>query len=106
MIIKKHTTNQKTVGPMIINEYKINSDFSAALIEINGEHRKMKCPTQDRMYFILSGKGKFIIDDVENEVGPEDLIFVAKGTPYNIIGQMKYFSICSPEFNPKDDVLL
>ena len=91
---------------MIINEYKINSDFSAALIEINGDHGKLRCIGEDRIYFILDGEGKFVIGDEESDISPNDLIFVPKNTPYNIIGKMKYFLICSPEFNPKDDVFL
>ena len=91
---------------MMINEYKINSNFSVALIEINGDHGKVKCIGEDRIYFILDGKGKFVIGDEINDVSPNDLIFVPRNTPYNIIGKMKYFLICSPEFNPNDDVLL
>ncbi len=106
MIIKSRETNQKIKGPMIINEYKINSNFSGALIEINGDHGKVKCISEDRIYFILDGEGKFIIGDIESEVNSNDLIFVPKNTPYNIIGKLKFFLICSPEFNSKDDVHL
>lgn len=106
MIIKSRETNQKIKGPMMINEYKINSDFSAALIEINGDHGKVKCLGEDRIYFILDGEGKFAIGDEINDVSPSDLIFIPKNTPYNIIGKMKYFLICSPEFNPMDDLHL
>ena len=35
-----------------------------------------------------------------------DLIFIPKDTTYNIIGNLKFFLICSPEFNPNDDVPL
>ena len=91
---------------MIINEYKINSDFSGALIEMNGDHGKIKCLGEDRIYFILEGDGKFVIGDESNDVSPNDLIFVPKNTPYNIIGKMKYFLICSPEFDPRDDAHL
>jgi mannose-6-phosphate isomerase-like protein (cupin superfamily) len=106
MIIKKHETNRKEVGPMIINEYKINPNFSGALIEIKGDHGKVKCIGEDRIYFILEGTGKFIIDNQENDVSTNDLIFVPTNTPYNIIGEMKYFLVCSPEFSPEDDIHL
>ena len=106
MIIKSRETNQKIKGPMIINEYKINSNFSGALIEMNGDHGKVKCLGEDRIYFILEGDGKFVIGDDSNDVIPNDLIFIPKNTPYNIIGKMKYFLICSPEFDPKDDIHL
>jgi mannose-6-phosphate isomerase-like protein (cupin superfamily) len=106
MIIKSKDANQNKVGPMIIKKYNINSDFSGALIEINGDHGSLKCMKEDRIYFIIEGDGKFIIDSKENMVSANDLIFVPKETPYNIIGKLKYFLICSPEFNPKHDVFL
>ncbi|MCK4634692.1 MAG: hypothetical protein KAT37_02345 [Candidatus Aenigmarchaeota archaeon] len=106
MIIKASEANQKEVGPMKINEYKINPDFSGALIEINGDHGELKCLNENRIYFIVEGEGKFVIDGEENAVSGNDLIFIPKNTPYNIIGKLKYFLICSPAFDPKDDVFL
>lgn len=91
---------------MKITEYKINPNFSGALIEIDGDHGKIKCINEDRIYFITEGSGKFIIDDKEETVSENDLVFIPKNTPYNIIGKLKFFLICSPEFNPEDDVPL
>jgi mannose-6-phosphate isomerase-like protein (cupin superfamily) len=105
-IIKESDSSQKIIGQMKINEYKINQEFSAALVDINGDHGKLVCTDEDRIYFILDGKGKFIIGNEESEVGPCDLIFIPKNTPYNIIGIMKYFLVCAPEFDPKHDVFI
>jgi len=91
---------------MIINEYKINPNFSGALIEIDGKHGKIRCPNEDRVYFIIENGGKFIINDKEESVSENDLVFIPKNTPYNIVGKMKFFLICSPEFKPGDDVFL
>ncbi|MEA3514672.1 MAG: hypothetical protein U9R34_04300 [Nanoarchaeota archaeon] len=104
MIIKGKDANQKKAGVMNINEYKINSDFSGSLIEINGDHGALKCLKEDRIYFIIEGNGKFVINNQESAVSANDLIFISKNTSYNIIGKMRYFLICSPEFNPDDDV--
>ena len=106
MIIKSQETIQKKVGPMKINEYKINADFSGALIEINGDHGKLKCLTEDRIYFIVDGSGKFVINDKTDDIETNDMIFIPKNTPYNIIGKMKYLLICSPQFDPNDDIFL
>lgn len=106
MLIKANKTNKKEVGPMIINEYKINPNFSGALIEIDGKHGKIRCPNEDRVYFIIENGGKFIINDKEESVSENDLVFIPKNTPYNIVGKMKFFLICSPEFKPGDDVFL
>ena len=91
---------------MKIAEYKINSNFSGALIEIDGHHGKIKCTNEDRIYFIIKGNGKFIIDDKEESVSENDLVFIPKNIPYDIFGKLQYFLICSPEFNPKDDITL
>ena len=106
MIIKKQATERKNIGAMKLNIYNINNNFSAAHIEINGKHGKLKCIGEDRIYFIISGKGKFIIDDKEKEVSENDLVFVPKNTPYNFEGKMTYFLVCSPAFKPEDDVWL
>lgn len=103
MIIKSKDTKIKKIGVMNINEYKINSEYSGALIKINGKHGKMKSLNEDRIYFVIEGDGKFIINDKESEVGVNDMIVVPKNTPYDIIGKMKYLLICSPEFNPIND---
>jgi mannose-6-phosphate isomerase-like protein (cupin superfamily) len=103
MIIRFSDTNHKERGPMKINEYKINPDFSGALIEIDGKHGVVRCKAEDRIYFIIEGEGKFIIDGKESEVGKNDLVFIPKNTAYDIIGKMKFFLICSPEFKPEHD---
>lgn len=106
MIIKSSSANKKIVGPMKISEYKINPDFSGALIEINGDHGKLKCLKEDRIYYIIEGNGKFLVGKEEFDVSGSDLIFVPKGTQYNMKGKLKYFMLCSPEYNSKDDVWL
>jgi mannose-6-phosphate isomerase-like protein (cupin superfamily) len=106
MIIKNNNANIKKVGPMIIKEYNINKNYSGALVEINGNHGKIKCLNEDRIYFIIDGDGKFIIENKEEIVSQNDTIFIPKNTSYNIIGKMSFFMICSPEFNPNDDIYL
>ena len=106
MIVKASSAKEKVVDPMKIKEYDINSNFSGALVEINGAHGKMKNKKEDRVYFILEGNGTFVIDGKEEEVSQNDLVFISKNTPYDIKGKMKYFMLCSPEFDAKDDVML
>ena len=105
MIVKHKDTPYKEKGPMKINSYPINKDFSGSLIEIDGNHGLINCPTQNRIYFIIKGTGKFIIEDEEMQVETNDLIFIPKNSKYNIIGKMKYLLICSPEFKPGEDII-
>ncbi len=106
MIIKSSKLQKKKRGNMKITEYKINQEFSGAIIEIDGRHGKIKCTGEDRIYFILSGKGKFIIDGKSGTASKSDLIFIPKNTPYDISGKLRYFLISNPEFDPKHDVVL
>lgn len=106
MIVKKSQVNKKTVDPMVISEYKINPNFSAAYVKINGNHGTLKSLKEDRIYFVIEGEGKFIIDGKETHVTAQDLVFITKNTSYNLIGNFKYFLVCSPEFNPENDIFL
>jgi len=105
-VIKKQDANKVEFGPMKINEYKINPNFSGALIELDGRHGKVKCLKEDRLYFVVEGAGQFMINDSEYNVANGDVVFVPKNTSYDIEGKMKYFLVCSPEFNPDDDIKL
>jgi mannose-6-phosphate isomerase-like protein (cupin superfamily) len=106
MIIKYSETNKKERGPMKISGYKINPNFSGALIEIDGRHGKIKSLNENRIYFIIEGSGKFIISGKEENISDNDLVFIPRNTPYDIIGKLKYFLICFPEFNQKNDISL
>ena len=106
MIIKSNEANQKNVWPMNIKEYKINTNFSWALIKINWDHWKIKCLHEDRIYYIINWKWQFIINWIENIVSKEDVIYIPRNTPYNIIWEIEFFLICSPEFKVGDDIHL
>ena len=107
MLVKKEEAGIKERKPMIIRSYNFGTNkYSCALIEINGNHGKIKSLKSDRIYFILTGKGIFWVDGKEHAVSEGDLVFVPKKTPYNIIGKMKYFLVNSPAFDPKEDVNL
>ncbi len=106
MIIKKSDSLPKKVGNMKISEYNINQQFSAALIELNGTHGKIKCTEEDRIYHIINGSGLFEINGKEQPVQPGDTIFIHKNTAYDIKGKITFFMICSPKFNSSHDIIL
>jgi mannose-6-phosphate isomerase-like protein (cupin superfamily) len=106
MLVKKSEARLKIRKPMKIHEYNFSPKYSGALIEISGNHGKVKSLRGDRIYFILSGKGVFIIDGNRHPVSEGDLVFLPKKTPYNIIGKMRFFLVNSPAFDPKEDVHL
>jgi mannose-6-phosphate isomerase-like protein (cupin superfamily) len=50
-------------------------------------------------YYILSGNGQFIIDEVPHRVSKGDLICIPKGSTYQDDGNMEMLSISSPKFD-------
>lgn len=60
----------------------------------------------DRIYYVLSGKGKFHFKEELVEVEERDLIFLPKGTVYCSVGDDNFtcLSISSPPFDQKHEV--
>lgn len=61
--------------------YNSKEDFkhaSGIYFEVIGKHGKVKTTCSDRIYFVLSGKGKFIIDRKSISVSKHDMIIVPK----------------------------
>jgi mannose-6-phosphate isomerase-like protein (cupin superfamily) len=106
MYINSEQTNNKKVGPMNIKEYKLTPQFSGALIEIDGDHGRVKCLKEDRIYYIADGSGEFFVEQEKFPVKKDDVVFVPMNTIYNFVGKMKIFLVCSPEFKEGDDVFL
>ena len=92
--------------------YNSKDDFSnasAAYFEVTGRHGKIKTTHSDRIYYILDGKGEFIINDEVLSVTKTDVIIVPKDTPYDyraIGGVMKLYLVHSPAFEPDAEVKL
>ena len=85
------------------------ADASAAYFEVTGSHGKTKTAKSDRIYLVLEGKGKFIIDGKVTSVQKMDVIIVPKNTPYdyrNGGGIMKLFLVHCPAFDEEYEVKL
>lgn len=106
MYIDSEKTNKKERESMRISEYKINEKFSGSLISLNGKHKRIKNKVEDRIYFIISGSGVFVVGDDTHKVKQFDLVFIPKMTEYEMEGTMQYFLVSSPEFNRDNDIFL
>jgi len=73
--------------------------FSIAEVDIVGEQKYGLDKESDTAYYILSGKGKFFIEDKEVEVKQGDLLFIPKNTKYKDEGNMKLLAISVPKFD-------
>ena len=89
--------------------YNSKDDFayaSAAYIEVDGEHGKVKSKKSDRIYLILEGLGEFVINNQKVAVKKMDVIIVPKNNPYNYNGKMKLFLVHSPAFDENHEIKL
>lgn len=89
--------------------YNSKEDFenaSAAYFEVDGSHGKVKTTRSDRVYYVIDGSGKFIIDGEEVEVEKTDVVIVPKDTPYDYEGKMKLFLVHCPAYDPEAEVEL
>jgi len=92
--------------------YNSKEDFqgaSAARFKVTGSHGKTKTTISDRIYLVLEGEGKFIIEGKTIKVEKTDVIIVPKNTSYNYRatkGFMELFLVHSPAYDPQGDVKL
>ena len=76
----------------------VSSSLSLTIGILDGLYPKTASETNDRAYFVIEGEGTFHVGDESWRVGPDDTIYVPKGTPYSIEGKMKIVIINSPAF--------
>ena len=89
--------------------YNSKEDFknaSAAYFKVNGEHGKVKSKLCDRVYYVIDGNGRFIINGKTIKVRKTDVVIVPKNTPYNYKGKMTLLLVHTPAFDPKYEVEL
>jgi mannose-6-phosphate isomerase-like protein (cupin superfamily) len=89
--------------------YSSKKDFkeaSAAYFEVQDRHGKVKSKLCDRIYYVIEGRGKFIIGGKETKVSKTDVVIVPKNTPYDYKGKMKLFLVHAPAFDRKYEVKL
>ncbi len=92
--------------------YNSKEDFASAsgvYFEVVGSHGKIKTTKSDRVYFIVDGKGEFIINEEVIPVEKSDMVIVPKTTPYDYRakeGVLKLFLVHTPAFDPDSEVKL
>jgi mannose-6-phosphate isomerase-like protein (cupin superfamily) len=87
--------------------YSTNVNFSrasAAYIEVNGRHGKVMSKVSDKIYLVIDGEGKFIIEGNEFPVGKSDVIIVPRETEYDYEGEMNLFLVYAPAFGKGSEV--
>lgn len=83
------------------------ADASAAYFEVTGKHGKTKSTKSDRIYYIIDGKGEFIINGEVIPVEKNDVIIAPKNIIYDYRakeGTLKLFLVHAPAFDPDNEI--
>lgn len=73
--------------------------MSAAWFRVNGDSKPIKSLNSDRLYFVLHGKGIFIIGDQKIQIKRKEIMIVPKNTKYSYFGNMECLLVNSPAFD-------
>jgi mannose-6-phosphate isomerase-like protein (cupin superfamily) len=80
---------------------------SAAYFEVTGGHGLAMNTVCDRVYYVISGTGEFILAGEALRVAQSDVVIVPKGTEYDFwadSGQtLKLFLVNTPAFDPESE---
>jgi len=105
IISKNKTRKNKNATNCYSLEYPSkNKDINGAIVKLNGKYPKigkvtnLKCK---ELIYILSGSGKIIINNKENEIKNGDIILINKKEKYILNGKLSMFVACTPSWNKK-----
>jgi gentisate 1,2-dioxygenase len=77
-------------------EKKTNPEFNTIFVECINRHYKTKLKNATRIYFVIEGKGYFIIDNIKQEANLYDLFIIKDSQIYEYRGKMKLIEINFP----------
>lgn len=76
---------------------------STAYIEVTKRHGKVKTTRSDRVYFVVDGKGEFVVNGEKVGVEKNDVVIVPKNISYDYWatrGILKLFLVHIPAYHP------
>ena len=80
--------------------------MSAALVTVAGRHGRVLDRVGDRLYFVLSGTGRFDLNGTTIPVSARDVLIIPRDVPYDYEGQMEVFLVQSPSYDPSTEMSL
>ena len=89
----------------VITSEAHSRDISVTWVSIDGHHDRIVNHESDRVYYVIEGIGRFQVGDgapVEG-VSAGDVVFIARGTPYEFEGDMRYLVMNGPAFRSGAD---
>ena len=91
----------------VVNAGRHSAAISVTWVSIAGHHDRVVNQECDRVYYVIDGTGRFQLGDgAEEPVAAGDFVFIARGTPYEFEGEMRYLVMNGPAFRSGSDTVL
>ena len=91
----------------LVRRDKHGPGISVTWIALRGRHTRSLCRESDRVYYILAGRADFVLGDAPPRCAEAgDCIFIPRGTPYGLEGNVDYLVMNGPAFRPGSDEYL
>lgn len=83
-----------------------NKNISITYEDVYKGHEKY-CTNKEstHIYYVISGNGKFKINEELYEVVAGDIIEIPKNTKFIFAGEMKLLLVMTPAFNPNNEIV-
>ncbi len=89
----------------LISAKEHGPDLSVTYIEIDGDHHELRTEASSRIYFLIKGDFRFVINGQESfDATTGDLIYIKRGDRYSFSGHGRYLVINGPAFQSGDDI--
>jgi len=103
----KKSQSKKLVGgkSTIIREYMLgDNDINGAIAEINGRYPdkdRVVNQTSKELVYVLSGKGKLVVEDKETKFSSGDMLIINQGEKYYWQGAFTILMANTPTWTPE-----
>lgn len=95
------------VGKRLVRGDTHGPDISVTWISIDGRHKRLVSRQSDRVYYIVSGAGRFELGDAAPvAVAAGEIVFIPRDVDYALEGRMTYLVMNGPAFRPGADEYL
>lgn len=102
----KYTFEKVGIRGTNFESKKLSDKVKFAVIEIEGEHKKVREKECDFHYYVLEGKGNFEIDGKIEECQKGDLVIIPSGSIFKYSGKMKLLLITIPWWRQEQEETL
>jgi len=100
---------EKIGSPEQLGNSKHHS-FGHVVIPVGCSSKKHYHPIAEETYYILKGKAKILINDIEHILVPKDTLFIEPNETHQIfsVGEddLEFLVICAPAWEPNNSVYL